>query len=178
MVDEFWMNFQTLYFIHSRDGIHMCYATKISYINRMKFHILKGWNTGDDFNPRWGYGFQPSNIWIFIKIFNHLLRMVFPTPKVWITGCVFQPKIGWKFHTIKGWIGHLFHVLKSVFTGNLLDTISYHNWLNFISLPNMHYTSFEIAPTCPHATSHMAHVQHSVKPCQTTSANPGNAIER
>jgi hypothetical protein len=42
VVDEFGMDFHPIYFSHSRDGVHMCYPTKISELNGMNFHFARG----------------------------------------------------------------------------------------------------------------------------------------
>ena len=47
---------------------------------------LMGWNTGDDFNPRWGYGFATILMYEFSSNFSTIYGIVFPATKVWITG--------------------------------------------------------------------------------------------
>ena len=70
-VDEFGMNFHPIYFSHSKDGFHLYYITKISYIKEMKFHFLKEWNVKDVFNQWPEYEFHTLNRKFMSVIFWH-----------------------------------------------------------------------------------------------------------
>ena len=86
MMDELGMNFHPIYFSHSRGGVHMCYPTKISELNRMNLQgdeiqgMILIQDEGMNFNHL-TYEFSSS--------FSPIYGIILPASKVWITGVCF-----------------------------------------------------------------------------------------